>query len=128
MLATGVCFEGYTVLTGLGVLFIVAMFRVAGLCTSDLARLGRPFMLTCMVCLIGVMWSDDLARLGIPMKQEVIYGCLEARRGCSGVGPMDRSASVFTSKPCHQLAMRVERRSGLESVRVSKSKCLGVSA
>ncbi len=46
-------------------------------------------------------------------------GCLEAGRSCSGVGPLGRLVSVFASKPFQRQTMRVDRGSGLESVRVS---------
>jgi hypothetical protein len=59
MLETGVCCVGRILLWGQVVLFEVWVVRWL---MSDLARFGRPLMMTCMCC-VGNVWSDDLACL-----------------------------------------------------------------
>jgi len=84
--------------------------------TGDLERLVCPLMLTRMGCFVGGVGFCDLVRLATLAKLVVMFGCLEALRYCSGVGPLGRSFIEFASKPCQRFAIRVDRGSGLESV------------
>ena len=68
--------------------------RVVGLCIVGVPRFVRPLMMMCMGCFVGVMWSDDLARLLTLAIHEAIFGCLEASRSCSDVDPLGRLVSV----------------------------------
>ncbi len=63
------------------------------------AHLGCPLIMACMGCFGGI-WSDDLARLSSPSKQEGMSGCLEVVSSCRGVGPLGMFTSVIASKPC----------------------------
>jgi len=85
-------------------------------------------MLTYMGCFVGEVSFCDLARLAILAKLVFMFGCLEALRSCSGVGPLGKLVIEFVSKACHRLAIRMGRGSDLESVNVSEITCSGESA
>ena len=86
----------------------------------------RPLMLTFMDCFVGEVGCCDIARLATYAKLVVMSGCLDAVRSCSGVGPLGRLFTEFSSKHCRQrLAIMVNSDSGLESVSVSESRCSG---
>jgi hypothetical protein len=119
MLATGVCCMGCLVVSGLAVVFggcVVGFY---------LDHLVRPLLLTCMCCFACGVGSGDLAHLNTLVKIVVVSCCLDARRSCSGVGPLGRLFIGFPSNPCQRLAIRVDRGSGLESVSVGESRCSG---
>jgi hypothetical protein len=84
-------------------------------------------MVAYMGCFAGRRESDDLARLATLVRLEVMSGCVEARRSCRGLGPLARWVIVCASKSCSRLATRVDRGSGLESMRVSERKYSGES-
>ena len=69
----------------------------------------RPLMLLGMRCFVGGVGISDLARLAILAKLVVMYGCLEAMRSCSGVGPLGRLLNESTSKTYQRLARRADR-------------------
>ena len=94
---------------------------------SGLERLVHPLMLTCMGCFVGGVGFCRMACLATPAKLLVLFGCLEARRSCSGARPLGRLFIELANISCQRLAIRVDRGSCLESVSVSESRCSGES-
>ena len=93
---------------------------------GGLLRLVRPFIVTCMGCLVvSVVCSVSLARSAVFLKQVVMSCCFVDERSGSGVGPSGRVARVLAKSPSHRAAKNVDWGFGLESVNVRERRCSG---
>ena len=96
---------------------------------DGLLCLVRPFIVTCMCCLVvSVVCSVSLARSVIFSKQVVMSCCFVDERSCSGVGPGGRVSRALAKCPSHRLARNADQGFGLESVSVRERRCSGESA